>query len=146
MGTRRRAREAALKILYQLDRSGGDPEGALNAYWNEHPMSEGVRQYAERLVRTTWKEREDFDTAIARLSEHWALRRMGAVDRTILRFAACELLLFKDIPSKVAINEAVDLAKKYGTQDSPAFVNGILDQIKHEAECEGVKGEKTSKS
>lgn len=139
MGARRAAREVALKVLYQLDLSGGDPEEVLEAYWEEHPVPEGVRQYAERLVRASWREREHLDTTIARLSEHWALRRMGVIDRSILRFAACELLLFEDIPPKVAINEAIEVAKKYGTEDSPAFVNGILDRIKQEAEWEGVR-------
>ncbi|MBI2880689.1 MAG: transcription antitermination factor NusB [Candidatus Tectomicrobia bacterium] len=136
MGTRREAREEALKILYRLDLTGEEPEGVLENHWAESEAPEATRAYADRLVRTCWKERAALDTLIGRASEHWTLRRMSCIDRNVLRLAACELVFFEDIPPKVALNEAIEIAQKYGTESSGAFVNGILDRIAKEREVE----------
>ena len=136
MGSRRTAREEALKVLYRLDLAGDDPQQALGEHWAENKVAQEVRAYATRLVHTAWEERAVLDPLIGRASEHWSLRRMSFIDRNLLRLAACEIVFFEDIPSKVAINEAVDIAGKYGTESSGAFVNGILDRILKEREME----------
>jgi N utilization substance protein B len=136
MGARRSAREEALKILYGLELTGDAPELALVRLGEESEVSRQVRAYTGRLVRTCCRERAALDALIARVSEHWALRRMNFIDRNVLRMAACELVFFDDIPPKVAINEAIDIARKYGTDTSGAFVNGILDRIVKERELE----------
>jgi N utilization substance protein B len=136
MGVRRLAREEALKILYGLELTGDEPDLALGRLGEESEVSRQVRAYTDRLVRTCWRERMALDALIARVSEHWALRRMNFIDRNVLRMAACELVFFGDIPPKVAINEAIDIARKYGTDTSGAFVNGILDRIVKERDLE----------
>ncbi len=136
MGVRRSAREEALKILYGLELTGDEPDLALDRLGEESEVSRQVRAYTDRLVRTCWRERMALDALIARVSEHWALRRMNFIDRNVLRMAACELVFFDDIPPKVAINEAIDIARKYGTDTSGAFVNGILDRIVKERDLE----------
>ena len=136
MGVRRSAREEALKILYGLELTGDEPDLALDRLGEESEVSRQVRVYTDRLVRTCWRERMALDALIARVSEHWALRRMNFIDRNVLRMAACELVFFDDIPPKVAINEAIDIARKYGTDTSGAFVNGILDRIVKERDLE----------
>jgi N utilization substance protein B len=136
MGLRRSAREEALKILYGLELTGDEPDLALGRLEEESEVSRQVRAYTDRLVRTCWRERMALDALIARVSEHWALRRMNFIDRNVLRMAACELVFFDDIPPKVAINEAIDIARKYGTDTSGAFVNGILDRIVKERDLE----------
>jgi len=136
MGLRRSAREEALKILYGLELTGDKPDLALGRLEEESEVSRQVRAYTDRLVRTCWRERMALDALIARVSEHWALRRMNFIDRNVLRMAACELVFFDDIPPKVAINEAIDIARKYGTDTSGAFVNGILDRIVKERDLE----------
>ena len=136
MGVRRSAREEALKILYGLELTGDEPDLALDRLGEESEVSRQVRAYTDRLVRTCWRERMALDALIARVSEHWALRRMNFIDRNVLRMAACELVFFDDIPPKVAINEAIDIARKYGTDTSGAFVNGILDRIVKERDSE----------
>ena len=136
MGVRRSAREEALKILYGLELTGDEPDLALARLGEESKVSRQVRAYTDRLVRTCWRERMALDALIARVSEHWALRRMNFIDRNVLRMAACELVFFDDIPPKVAINEAIDIARKYGTDTSGAFVNGILDRIVKERDLE----------
>jgi len=136
MGVRRSAREEALKILYGLELTGDEPDLALDRLGEESEVSRQVGAYTDRLVRTCWRERMALDALIARVSEHWALRRMNFIDRNVLRMAACELVFFDDIPPKVAINEAIDIARKYGTDTSGAFVNGILDRIVKERDLE----------
>ena len=136
MGVRRSAREEALKILYGLELPGDEPDLPLDRLGEESEVSRQVRAYTDRLVRTCWRERMALDALIARVSEHWALRRMNFIDRNVLRMAACELVFFDDIPPKVAINEAIDIARKYGTDTSGAFVNGILDRIVKERDLE----------
>ena len=136
MGVRRSAREEALKILYGLELTGDEPDLALDRLGEESEVSRQVRAYTDRLVRTCWRERMALDALIARVSEHWALRRMNFIDRNVLRMAACELVFFDDIPPKVAITAAIDIARKYGTDTSGAFVNGILDRIVKERDLE----------
>lgn len=125
-----------MKILYRLDLTGEGPEEVLRERWEESDTPQEVWEYVCRLVRTCWEERATLDTLIARASEHWTLRRMNFIDRNVLRLTTCELLFFVDIPPKVAINEAIDIARKYGTESSGSFVNGILDRIVKDRERE----------
>jgi N utilization substance protein B len=146
-GIRRRGRAYGLQILYALDvNGGGDPSHAVAEYWQlfELELDPPSLDFAERLVSTTRARLAEIDDAIQSASRNWRLDRMSRVDRNILRLATCELRHSPDVPVKVVINEAVELAKKFGTADSPAFVNGILDRIAHQlrrAVGEGEDGE-----
>jgi N utilization substance protein B len=125
---RRRAREYALQILFQREFS--DPPPDLEVFWQDQADVPGeVRGYAEAIVRGTEEHREAVDAEIRRTAEHWVMERMAAVDRNILRLAAYELLFRDDIPPAVAINEALEIAKKYSSSESVSFLNGVLDRI-----------------
>jgi N utilization substance protein B len=141
MGTRRKGRELALQILYQLDvQDRLSDEQALALFWQNFartaeegaPASEELdgedREFANQLVRGVRQHLDELDAAISRASRNWRLERMARVDRNLLRLAVFELKHAKDVPPKVAINEAIEIAKRYGTAESPAFVNGILDR------------------
>jgi N utilization substance protein B len=129
MTIRRRAREIALQVLYQLDIVQGDPQEALTLYFENFRPSEKTRQFCQRLVEGVCQEQEEIDRVIEENAENWTLKRMAVVDRNILRLATFELLNCPDIPFKASLNEAIELAKKFGNDDSSAFINGILDQI-----------------
>ncbi len=128
--SRSRCREWALQFLYQAEFAGsGGPED-LERFWRHfQPEGPGVPAYLRELVAGVASHQEELDALIRRFSEHWRLERMAVVDRNLLRLAIYELLYQHQIPPKVVINEAVELAKRYGSEDSGAFVNGILDQI-----------------
>lgn len=131
MGTRRQARESALQMLYQFELSGGDPEVLLGSEVMDG-LSPEVRDFATDLVKGVRDNLAEIDGLIQSHSTNWKLARMAAVDKNILRVAVFELKNRSDIPVKVTINEAVEIAKKFGSTDSGAFVNGILDNIAHE--------------
>ncbi|MBI2555247.1 MAG: transcription antitermination factor NusB [Candidatus Rokubacteria bacterium] len=133
MGKRRKARELALQFLYQLDLRGeADPVSSSEEFWSRHPVDPEVRAFAEVLVRGATLHREKIDELIAQYALHWDLERMAVADRNILRAGIFELLWTTDVPPKVAINEAIEVAKKFGTQESSRFINGILDRIHKE--------------
>ncbi len=133
MGKRRRSREFALQVLYQLDITKQDAVRAM-AQRKEHFSLKGERDdFVERIVLGVIEHRQEIDQLIEQYSENWRLDRMNLVDRNILRMATFELLYFEDIPPKVTLNEAIDLGKRYGTEDSGSFINGILDRIQNEA-------------
>jgi N utilization substance protein B len=133
MGKRRKSRELALQFLYQLDLNGGeDPAPYEDEFWSRHPVDPEARAFADGLVRGTTQNQPKIDQLIAQSTEHWELDRMAAVDRNILRLAAYELLLQYDVPPKVVINEAIEIAKKFGTAESSRFINGVLDRIHKE--------------
>ena len=120
-----------MQFLYQFDLSGGSLEEALPLFWQTQPETNVTgRQFAEELVRGVVERRAAIDEKIAQYTEHWDLPRIAAVDRNILRLAMYEMLYRDDIPPVVSINEAVDIAKKFSTHESGAFVNGILDRLK----------------
>ena len=130
MGRRRKARELALQFLYQLElRGDGDPASSSEEFWSRHPVDPEARAFAETLVRGTKLHQGKIDELITQYAENWDLDRMAVVDRNILRVGIFELLWTADIPPKVAINEAIEVAKKFSTQDSSRFINGILDRI-----------------
>ncbi len=135
MGTRRAARELALQALYQLDVAGeGDPGVAL--FWSHFDAEPEIEAFARELVDGVAAQRERIDALIAASAEHWRLPRLSRVDLSLLRLATFELLARADIPASVTIDEAIEIARRFGSEDSPAFVNGVLDHI---AQVLGVK-------
>ena len=139
MRRRTKARECALKILYAVDVGKGDCDKCIETFWKNSNGAHDAetRAFADSIVRGVTKNIEEVDRLISSSATNWQLKRMAAVDRNILRLAAYELVFSKDIPPKVSINEAIDIAKKYGNADSGKFVNGILDKVNK------TKGDKT---
>jgi N utilization substance protein B len=147
MNNRRRGREYALKILfahkYQVDQVNADR--MLENFWNNlhysedilgepleegaQPVPEAVRLFTEKLVRGVLEQRPLLDERIAAVAHNWSLTRMAPVDLALLRLATFELLFLPDIPAAVTLNEAIEIAKRYGTKDSPTFINGLLDKV-----------------
>jgi N utilization substance protein B len=130
-GYRRKARELALQALYYIDINHIGPDGevlqeALNLFCDHFPPSGQFKVFFHALVKGVL----EIDTLLEKHSKNWKISRMSCVDRNILRLAAFELLYCPDIPVKVTINEAIDVGKKYGTKESGAFVNGIIDGIR----------------
>lgn len=125
MGTRREARELALQTLYQLDVTGEEVVG-VGAHFGGSP--EAIA-FARELVDGVRAERERIDALIGTASEHWRLPRLSRVDLNLLRMSTFELLSCPDIPASVTIDEAVEIARRFGSEDSAAFVNGVLDAI-----------------
>ncbi|MGO9201037.1 MAG: transcription antitermination factor NusB [Limisphaerales bacterium] len=157
MGRRREARERAVQFLFQHDLNPPeDLDAALAEFWESQRAAaiadekaastwgqsvelppatseeEAVRLFADPLIRCALEHRDEADALITKHARNWELHRIAAVDRNILRLAICEMLHREDIPPVVSINEAVDIAKKFSTQDSGKFVNGILDKVKSE--------------
>ncbi len=156
MGMRREARERAVQFLFQLDLNPPeDLEAALNTFWNSRPGGSesedddavrktsppgseptadelAVRLFADPLIKGTVERRAEVDGLIQKFAKNWDIRRMATVDRNILRLAVYEMLHREDIPPVVSINEAIEIAKKYSTEDSGKFVNGILDRVRTE--------------
>ncbi len=132
MRRRRKSREFALQALYQLNITKQDVS-ALLAQFQEHFLpGEEADEFLRRLVLGVLDHREELDRLIEQYSENWRLDRIDVIDRNILRMALFELLYCEDIPPKVTINEAIDLGKQYGSEDSGNFINGILDRIQNE--------------
>lgn len=131
MGLRREGRELALQILYALDSNSSVGLGeTLQTFRDEQAEVTGrVREFAEDLVQGAQTHREVIDEAIKARSKNWSLTRMPRVDLNVMRMATYELMFRSDIPKKVSINEAIEIARKFGDKESPSFVNGILDEI-----------------
>jgi len=126
------AREHALKIFYQVEVKKNDTlDEIIQQYWEDNPVDQEIAVFAERIVRGTLEHLEALDTIVSRHTDNWQLSRMAIIDRNILRFGAYEILYVEDVPPKVTINEAVNIAKKYSQEDSGKFVNGVLDHINH---------------
>ncbi|MBN2223958.1 MAG: transcription antitermination factor NusB [Deltaproteobacteria bacterium] len=158
MGKRRKARELVLQFLYQTDmnppqgrpdrlirRTGGRAtegvgtpgesettiEEEIASFWENFKTEEEGKSFFRQLAGGVMAHRDEIDTLIDTASENWRIARMAMVDRNILRFSVYELMYLDDIPSRVTINEAVEIAKRYGSNESPSFINGILDKIAH---------------
>lgn len=129
MGKRRKARETALQALFQVDFHGPDYRESLDIFWKQQSLPSDSMEFANALVQGVISNMEDIDALIEAHSDHWKISRMSRVDRNILRLATRELTSFEEIPFKVTIDEAIELAKKFGTGESGAFINGILDHI-----------------
>lgn len=132
MGDRRQARELALQALFFFDMAQSDPDKNLIDFCanNEEILTQGVKPFFLDLVKGVEEHRSEIDALLKTYSKNWKLSRMPVVDRNIMRIAVFEFLKRPDIPCTVTINEAVEIGKKYGTKDSGAFINGVLDRIK----------------
>jgi N utilization substance protein B len=129
MARRSRAREVALQLLYELDRNEAVPEDRDRQFVEARLRGDALRQFALVRVAGVRTKRAELDRLIQEAAQNWTLGRMTPVDRSILRLATWEVLFGADTPPKVAIDEAIELAKRFGTAESPRFVNGILDRI-----------------
>ena len=130
MRKRSQAREIALKILYQIDIVKKDSPSVFDAFFSEdNECDEGIQEFAKQLVTGTCSNVDAIDAKIAKFATNWELKRMAIIDRNILRLGCFELMSCADIPAKVTINEAIELAKKFGGIDSGKFINGVLDKI-----------------
>ena len=133
MKKRTRAREIALQFLYQLDLRGDDLLAEARDYVRGEERDAETARFAQRLIEGTFEHWEEIDATIQGVAQNWNIARMAVVDRNVLRLATYELMHCADIPPKVAINEAIELGKRYSTQNSGAFINGILDKIMNRA-------------
>ncbi len=133
MGDRRKARELALQMLFHLE-FNKDDQRWRKTFWEIHPAPPQVQDFASQLVSGVIQDQKTIDGLIRKHAQHWALERITAVDRNMLRIAICELMVMEDIPVKVTLNEAIEIAKRYGDEMSGAFVNGILDQVVKDAD------------
>ena len=131
--SRSRCREWALQLLYQAEYVGHRQGEGVRFYRHFQERGGETPGYLEKLVEGVTAHQEELDALIRQYSERWRLERMAAVDRNILRLALYELLYEPEIPAKVVINEAVELAKRYASEESGAFINGILDQVRKKA-------------
>lgn len=127
MGSRRRARELALQLLYQYEMTAAEPEQMQATFEEWEGAGEAVRRFADRLLRGVLAHLDEIDDLLARQTAHWRLERLATVDRNILRLAMYELLHEPDTPHAVAIDEAIEIAKRFGAEESARFVNGVLD-------------------
>jgi N utilization substance protein B len=133
MRNRTKARELALKFLYQIEITGEkDLSPELKNFWAAHREEKPVREFTTQIIQGTVENLTQIDNIISKYARNWKMGRMAVIDKNILRLASFELLFLQDIPPKVSINEAVELAKKYGDLESGKFVNGILDKIRIE--------------
>jgi len=126
---RRIAREAALEVLYRLDLVKHEPEDTIEEILNRKNPSEEAENYLRRLVQAVLDHSAEVDKMLATHLRKWRVERLRYLDRAILRLASTEMMYFGDVPAKVSINEAVDIARKYGDDDSGRFVNGVLDAV-----------------
>jgi N utilization substance protein B len=127
------AREIAFRAIYQADVTGEPPERCLDEVLEETTPVPEAERFARELIRTLEAHRDEVDSCIARVSRNWPIARMAATDRSVLRVATAELFYVLETPVRVALDEAIEIAKKYGMENSGAFVNGILDRLAHEA-------------
>jgi len=131
MRKRTQSREYVLQVLYEIEMTDYPIGQIFEEFWKANPNPDEVREFTERIVKGTAEKRAQIDEVLVRYTENWNLDRMAIVDRNILRYSTYELLYMDDIPPKVSINEAVNLAKKYSQEESGKFVNGVLDKICH---------------
>ena len=129
MGKRRTARELALKFLYQTEFNSNSPDSELNSFCDRANVSEEVQNFTQALIKNILFHKKEVDELLEKISANWAPDRMAVIDKNILRLGICELLFDPTTPPKVVINEAVEIAKKFGTEESPEFINGILDKV-----------------
>jgi N utilization substance protein B len=131
VGTRRKGRELALQALYQIEITGDSSSAAVESFLKHFEGSPKAKEFAHRLVSGTVSQQAEIDRLIDRSAEHWRLERMSKVDLLILRLATFELVFCPDIPIEVSLDEAIEIGKRFGTDDSATFINGVLDQVAH---------------
>ena len=129
MGRRRKAREFALQVLFHLEFSPGDPDEVFDLMCENFNPQESIRDFSKELVFGVCEKMQDLDRLISEASKNWRLERISRLDKCILRLAALEILFMEDIPPKTSIDEAVEMGKKFGGDDSGRFINGVLDYI-----------------
>jgi transcription antitermination protein NusB len=129
LGKRHQARELALKVLFQLESSGDDPEEVLQYHATEGAAAADVANFADQLVRGVIANRDKLDAILSETSEHWKLEQMAKVDRIVLRIAVYEITIDRHVPTKAAINESIELAKTFSGEEAGRFVNGILGRV-----------------
>ena len=140
MGHRRRAREFALQMLFQIDLTGVVPRQVFDQFWGIHDAEAEERSFAESLVLGVIGRGDELDGLISAAARNWRMKRMAVVDRNVLRMAAYELLEEAATPAAVIIDEAIEVAKKFGSEDSGGFINGILDAIRRQADPRSAGG------
>ena len=131
-GTRREAREAAIQFLFSHDLNDETLPHQCDDFWGLRSARQKVRDFANELIKGVFENRELVDQTIAEASKNYTLKQLTAVDRSLLRLATYEMLCREDIPSAVSINEAIEIAKRFGSTESAGFVNGVLDRIQYE--------------
>ena len=129
MGKRRAARELALKFLYQTEFNSNSPDSELNSFCERANVSEEIQDFTQTLIKNIFVHKNQVDGLLIKISANWVPDRMAMIDKNILRLGICELMFDSTTPPKVVINEAVEIAKKFGTEESPDFINGILDKV-----------------
>jgi transcription antitermination protein NusB len=138
MGNRRKSRELAMQALFYMDMSQDDSNEILERFCDNFSPPEKMVPFFLKLVKGVIQGKSEIDSILERFSDNWKLSRMSCVDRNTMRIAVYELLYCHDIPYKVSINEAIDMGKKFGTKESGAFINGILDSIRIALEKEEI--------
>jgi N utilization substance protein B len=128
-GSRRKAREVALQALYWSESSGDPVHQTLLAMAARAQLSEDAAEFAQALGRETWTRKDELNRMVEGISRNWALERISRIDRILLWMALTEMLAFDNIPVKVSMNEAIELAKRYSVEKAPTFINGILDAL-----------------
>ena len=141
MGKRRQARVLTVQVLFHLEFSPGDPDEGFRLISESFDSPPEICAFSRQLVLGIWENREELDKLIKQSSKNWRLERMSHTDRNILRVGVFEMLFMNDIPPKVSIDEAVELGKKFGTEESGAFINGILDNIYNQLKRDGALSE-----
>ncbi len=129
MGARRKGRELALQALYQQEITGEATARALHLFWENFEGSAPVKEFALSLIQGVADRREQIDAVITKATQNWRLGRLSKVDLTVLRLATYELLATPEVPASVVLNEAIEIARRFGTEESSVFVNGVLDQV-----------------
>ena len=129
MGKRRAGRELALKFLYQTEFNSENPHLELDSFCERLRVTEEIQSFAQALIEKLLLHEKEVDELLKKISANWPQDRMAIIDRNILRLGISELLFDSTTPPKVVINEAIEIAKKFGTDESPDFINGILDKI-----------------
>ena len=135
MGKRRKARETTLQILFQLEFNDARPEEVFTSFWKNRKATKEIKEHSRWLVDNITSHRENIDHIIQSVSSNWRISRMAIVDRNILRIAVCELLYEENLAPAIVINEAIEIAKKYSSEEGATFVNGILDAVKKEIQA-----------
>jgi transcription antitermination protein NusB len=136
MGNRRKGRELALQALYQIEITGDASLAAVDLFLNHFEGNAEAKEFARRLVSGVVSQRAEIDRIVQRCTDHWKLMRLAKVDLVILRMATYELVFCPDIPLNVSLDEAIEIGKRFSTDDSATFINGVLDQV---AQSSGAK-------
>jgi N utilization substance protein B len=137
VGKRRKSRECALQLLFELEFNSEDRQGLIRQYWDQQKASPEIREYGTWLVEQVFGHREEIDGLIQSASEHWRVARMAVVDRNVLRIAVCELLHEPSLVPAIVIDEAIEIARKYSGDEAAVFVNGVLDAVRKNTGREG---------